>query len=191
MLYKERCGWCGTDEVYCQYHDFEWGIPCYDDTRLFEFLILEGAQAGLSWITILKRREHYREAFSHFRVDEVAKYTQEDVARLMSNKGIIRNRLKIESTISNAICYQRVQSEFGSFSDYIWGWVDNTPLVNTWSRPEEIPAKTSQSDMISQDMRRRGFRFFGSTICYAFMQAMGLVDDHVTTCFKRSGNASK
>ena len=191
MLNKKRCGWCGIDEIYCQYHYSEWGVPCFDDTKLFEFLTLEGAQAGLSWITILKRREHYRLAFSNFEVNKIARYTEKDVLRLMNNKGIIRNRLKIESTISNAICFKKIQLEFESFSNYIWGWVDNKPLVNNWTHLDELPARTDKSDMISRDMRSRGFKFFGSTICYAFMQAMGLVDDHIDTCFKRTDNELK
>ena len=180
-----RCDWCGTDQLYSHYHDFEWGVPCHDDIKLFEFITLEGAQAGLSWITILKRRHNYRRAFEDFQVDKIAQFSEQDIVRLMSDEGIIRNRLKIESTISNARYYQKTQAEFGSFSNYIWGWVGGIPIINEWSHNHEVPAKTSISDEISQDMKKRGFKFFGSTICYAFMQAMGLVDDHVQNCFKR------
>ena len=179
-----RCDWCGTDPIYCQYHDTEWGVPCRDEVKLFEFLILEGAQAGLSWITILRRRENYRLAFAQFDVDRVAKFNDDDVARLMKDSGIIRNRLKIESAISNARLYQEVQREYGSFSDFIWGYIDHIPMINQRPGTEAIPATTSMSDRISKDMKKRGFRFFGSTICYAYMQAMGMVNDHLKDCFK-------
>ena len=159
-------------------------MPCRDDTKLFEFLILEGAQAGLSWLTILKRREHYRRAFAEFQVNKVAEFSCADVARLMEDSGIIRNRLKIESAISNARLYQVIQAEYGSVSDYIWGFVGNVPVINQWSSQEQVPATTIISDRISSEMKKRGFRFFGSTICYAFMQAMGLVNDHQKGCFK-------
>ena len=184
MIEINRCGWCNNDELYQAYHDSEWGVPCRDDKKLFEFLILEGAQAGLSWITILKRREQYRQAFCGFQVDRVAEFTAKDVARLMVNRGIIRNRLKIESAISNARCYQKVQAEYGSFSKYIWAFVGDTPIVNHWTSQKEIPTTTEISDRISREMKKRGFRFFGSTICYAFMQAMGMVNDHQKSCFK-------
>jgi|TARA_B110000037_G_scaffold255_1_gene261 DNA-3-methyladenine glycosylase I len=179
-----RCDWCGTDPIYRQYHDVEWGVPCRDEVKLFEFLILEGAQAGLSWITILRRRENYRRAFAQFDVDQVAKFNDDDIARLMQDSGIIRNRLKIESAISNARLYQEIQREYGSFSDFIWSYIDHVPMVNQWSGVEAIPATTSMSDRISKDMKKRGFRFFGSTICYAYMQAMGMVNDHLKDCFK-------
>ena len=178
-----RCQWCGTDPLYRQYHDVEWGVPCRDDTKLFEFLILEGAQAGLSWITILRRRDNYRRAFAQFNVDQVAKFTADDVSRLMIDSGIIRNRLKIESAISNARLVKDIQREFGSFSDYIWSYVDHVPIVNQWSDKNDIPATTLISDRISRDMKKRGFRFFGSTICYAYMQAMWMVNDHQKDCF--------
>ena len=184
MTEINRCGWGNNDGLYQEYHDSEWGVPCRDDKKLFEFLILEGAQAGLSWITILKRREQYRQAFCGFQVDRVAEFTTEDVARLMGNKGIIRNRLKIESAISNARCYQRIQSEYGSFSKYIWAFVGDKPIINHWISQKEIPVTIEISDRISREMKERGFRFFGSTICYAFMQAMGLVNDHQKDCFK-------
>ena len=184
MVELLRCDWCVGDDLYRQYHDHEWGVPCRDDTKLFEFLILEGAQAGLSWLTILKRREHYRRAFAEFQVNKVAEFSCADVARLMEDSGIIRNRLKIESAISNARLYQVIQAEYGSFSDYIWGFVGNVPVINQWSSQEQVTATTIISDRISSEMMKRGFRFFGSTICYAFMQAMGLVNDHQKGCFK-------
>jgi|TARA_B110001452_G_scaffold135275_1_gene112495 DNA-3-methyladenine glycosylase I len=184
MVELLRCDWCIGDDLYRHYHDHEWGVPCRDDTKLFEFLILEGAQAGLSWLTILKRREHYRQAFAEFQVDSVAEFSCADVARLMEDKGIVRNRLKIESAISNARHYQAIQAEYGSFSDYIWGFIDNTPIISQWSSQDKVPATTIVSDRISREMKKRGFRFFGSTICYAFMQAMGLVNDHQKDCFK-------
>jgi len=178
-----RCRWCGTDPLYRQYHDVEWGVPCRNDTKLFEFLILEGAQAGLSWITILRRRDNYRRAFAQFDVDQVAKFTTDDVSRLMLDSGIIRNRLKIESAISNARLVKDIQREFGSFSDYIWSYVDHVPIISQWSDEKDIPTTTLISDRISRDMKKRGFRFFGSTICYAYMQAMGMVNDHQKDCF--------
>ncbi len=178
-----RCRWCGADPLYRQYHDAEWGVPCRDDTKLFEFLILEGAQAGLSWITILRRRDNYRRAFAQFDVDQVAKFTTDDVSRLMLDSGIIRNRLKIESAISNARLVKDIQREFGSFSDYIWSYVDHVPIISQWSDEKDIPTTTLISDRISRDMKKRGFRFFGSTICYAYMQAMGMVNDHQKDCF--------
>ena len=184
MVELLRCDWCIGDDLYRHYHDHEWGVPCRDDTKLFEFLILEGAQAGLSWLTILKRREHYRRAFAEFQVDKVAAFSCTDVTRLMEDKGIVRNRLKIESAISNARLYQIIQAEYGSFSDYIWGFVGNAPIINQWSSQDQVPATTIISDRISSEMKKRGFRFFGSTICYAFMQAMGLVNDHQKDCFK-------
>ncbi|HAZ80952.1 MAG TPA: DNA-3-methyladenine glycosylase I [Porticoccaceae bacterium] len=185
MRQLRRCSWCGYDEAYQQYHDTEWGVPCRDDKTLFEFLILEGAQAGLSWIAILKRRDQYRRAFANFNVNMVAQFSEDDVTRLMDDKGIIRNRLKIQSAISNAQHYLTVQHEFGSFSNYIWAFVENTPVVNHWTCHDEIPATTTLSDTISHDMKKRGFKFFGSTICYAYLQAMGIVDDHCIDCFKR------
>ena len=181
-----RCSWCGDDPLYQQYHDNEWGVPCRDDKKLFEFVLLEGAQAGLSWITILRKREGYRSAFADFEVQKVAAFTEKDVERLMSDAGIVRNRLKINSAISNARLFIEIQKEFGSFSDYFWGYVDNQPIVNRWSILGEIPATTELSDLIAKDMKKRGFKFFGSTICYAHMQAMGLVNDHCLDCFRYS-----
>jgi len=181
-----RCSWCGDDPLYQQYHDNEWGVPCRDDKKLFEFVLLEGAQAGLSWITILRKREGYRSAFADFEVQKVAAFTEKDVERLMSDAGIVRNRLKINSAISNARLFIEIQKEFGSFSDYFWGYVDNQPIVNRWATLGEIPATTELSDLIAKDMKKRGFKFFGSTICYAHMQAMGLVNDHCLDCFRYS-----
>ena len=179
-----RCGWCGDNELYQRYHDSEWGVPCCDDTTLFEFLILESAQAGLSWITILKKRENYRRAFANFDAAKVARFNSRSVDRLMNDAGIVRNRLKIESAIGNARCFMQVQQEFGSFARYIWGFVGGKPIRNRWRNLGEVPASTPLSDRISRDMKKRGFRFFGTTICYAHMQATGMVNDHVTGCFR-------
>lgn len=179
-----RCDWCGSDELYQHYHDTEWGVPCRDDKKLFEFVILEGAQAGLSWQTILRKRENYRRAFANFDVEKVARFNSRSVTRLMADPGIVRNRLKIESTISNARCFIEVQEVFGSFSNYMWNFVDGRPIVNGWKSMSQVPASTPLSDAISKDMKKRGFRFFGTTICYAHMQAMGLVNDHTVSCFR-------
>jgi DNA-3-methyladenine glycosylase I len=183
---RTRCVWCGDDPLYQQYHDQEWGLPCRDDKKLFEFVLLEGAQAGLSWITILRKRENYRKAFANFEVEKVAAFNEQDIERCVGNVGIVRNRLKINSAISNARCFMEVQAEFGSFSNYFWGYVDGTPIVNHWASHSEIPASTALSDRISKDMKKRGFKFFGSTICYAHMQAMGLVNDHTTDCYRHA-----
>jgi DNA-3-methyladenine glycosylase I len=181
----KRCHWCGSDPLYIAYHDNEWGKPVYDDKILFEFLILEGAQAGLSWITILRRRDGYRKAFENFDVKKVAALTSEDVERLMLDEGIIRNRLKINSSIKNAQLFMAIQQEFGSFADFIWGFIpDRKPIVNDF-KDGGIPARTEISDAIAKDMKKRGFKFFGTTICYAFMQATGMVNDHVIGCIAR------
>jgi DNA-3-methyladenine glycosylase I len=166
------------------YHDAEWGVPVHDDRRLFEFLILEGAQAGLSWITILKKRAAYRQAFDRFDPRKVARYDDARMAALLTNEGIVRNRLKIASTVSNAQAFLAVQKEFGSFEKYLWGTVEGAPVRNAWKAGEALPARTAQSDALSKDLARRGFRFVGSTICYAFMQAVGLVNDHAVDCFR-------
>ncbi len=179
-----RCPWSGTDPLYIQYHDDEWGVPVHDDRRLFEMLILEGAQAGLSWITILRKRENYRKAFHRFNAKRIAAYKNADVHRLLANEGIVRNRLKIEATIGNAKAFLAVQKEFGSFDAYIWQFVGGKPKVNRWKTMHEIPAHTAESDAMSKDLKKRGFRFVGSTICYAFMQATGMVNDHLTNCFR-------
>lgn len=178
-----RCKWA-SDEPNLQYHDTEWGIPVHDDTRLFEMLILEGAQAGLSWTTILKRRDTYRKAFCGFDPRAVSRFTQRDVARLLKDEGIIRNKLKVASAINNAQQFLAVQKEFGSFDRYIWGFVDNVPIKNRFRSHSEIPASTPLSDKISKDLKRRGFSFVGTTICYAFMQAVGIVNDHTIDCFR-------
>lgn len=168
-----------------EYHDREWGVPVHDDRILFEFLILEGAQAGLSWETILKKRENYREAFDGFRAGKIARYDRAKVRQLMANPGIVRNRLKIEATISNAQAFLAVQKEFGTFDRYIWQFVGGNPRKNSWRPSDHLPAQTLESDAMSKDLRRRGFRFVGSTICYAFMQAVGMVDDHSRQCYRR------
>ncbi len=181
---RVRCAWAGSDPLYIRYHDEEWGVPSHDDRHLFEMLILEGAQAGLSWITILRKRDAYRRAFSQFDPGRVSKYDAAKRRSLLADSGIVRNRLKIESAVKNARAFLEVQREFGSFSAYIWGFVGGAPKVNRPSSMREVPARTEESDAMSRDLKRRGFNFVGSTICYAFMQACGLVDDHAATCFK-------
>jgi hypothetical protein len=182
-LINTRCGWAGTDELYIKYHDEEWGKLITDDRTLFEFLVLESAQAGLAWITILRKREGYREAFLHFDVEKVAQMTSEDVERLMQFDGIVKNRLKINSTINNAKLYMVIQKEFGSFYKYILSFFPNQqPIVNNFKSLGQIPGTSSESDAISKDMKKRGFKFFGSTICYAFLQAAGFVNDHLEGC---------
>jgi DNA-3-methyladenine glycosylase I len=180
----KRCFWCGIDPLYMAYHDKEWGVPLHDDQHLFEFLILEGAQAGLSWLTILKKRENYRKAFHSFNIEIVASYTQEDIDRLMADSGIVRNRLKINSAIKNARAVLKIQKEFGSLDSYLWGFVDGTPIQNSLKSPNEVPATSEISDRLSKDLKKRGLNFVGSTICYAFMQAVGMVNDHMTDCFR-------
>ncbi len=182
---KQRCPW-PTDELYCAYHDDEWGIPNHDDRHLFEMLILEGAQAGLSWSTILRKRENYRKAFHNFDAERIARYSVRDVARLMADAGIVRNRLKIAATIQNAKSYLEVREEFGSFDRYIWQFVDGNPIHNRWQEMKQVPAKTKASDAMSKDLLKRGFKFVGSTICYAYMQAVGMVNDHLVDCFRWS-----
>lgn len=178
-----RCGWAQT-ELGIPYHDTEWGVPVHDDRKLFEFLILEGAQAGLSWETILKKRESYREAFAGFDPQRVAKFGARETEKLLLNPGIVRNRLKVASTIQNAKAFLQVQDEFGSFDKYVWGFVDGQPRVNRRRTMSDVPAKTPESDALSRDLLDRGFKFVGSTICYAFMQAVGMVNDHLVTCFR-------
>ena len=181
-----RCHWCGTDPLYVRYHDEEWGKPVHDDKILFEFLILEGAQAGLSWITILRRREGYRKAFEDFEVEKVSAFTETDMERLMNDTGIIRNKLKVNSAVTNAKLFVGIQKEFGSFSSYLWGFIpDGKPILNDFKVSGAIPARTEISDAISKDMKKRGFKFFGTTICYAFMQATGMVNDHIIGCIAR------
>lgn len=181
---KKRCFWVSDDPIYIAYHDKEWGKPIYDDQLLFEFLILEGAQAGLSWITVLKKRENYRAAFDNFNPNKIARYNETKIKKLLENPGIIRNRLKINSTVLNAKAYLQVLKEFGSFSDFIWQFVDGKPIVNRWKGRGDIPNKNNISDKLSKELKKRGFKFVGSTICYAFMQAVGMVNDHTIDCFK-------
>ncbi|MDM8523335.1 DNA-3-methyladenine glycosylase I [Desulfococcaceae bacterium HSG8] len=181
---KTRCKWAGTDPLYVRYHDTEWGVPLHDDRKLFEFLILEGAQAGLSWITILKKRENYRKAYDNFDPRKISAYSPDKISSLLSDKGIIRNRLKIEAAVQNAKAFLSVQEEFGSFDAYIWQFTDGIPIKNRWKSQEEIPAKTEKSDAMSKDLKKRGFKFTGPTICYAFMQAVGMVNDHTADCFR-------
>lgn len=181
-----RCAWCGSDPLYMAYHDDEWGVPVHDDRLLFEFLVLEGAQAGLSWLTVLKKRENYRKAFDNFAVACVANYTEADVTCLLGDPGIIRNRLKIESAIKNARGVLDIQAHYGSLDAYLWRYVDGTPKQNAWQSMADVPAKTGLSTVMSKDLKKRGFNFVGSTICYAFMQAVGLVNDHTTDCFRHS-----
>lgn len=178
-----RCGWA-NNELSIRYHDEEWGVPVHDDRLLFEFLILEGAQAGLSWNTILNKRENYRRAFSNFDPARVARFDERKTQRLLANSGIVRNRLKIASAIDNAKAFVRVQKEFGSFDAYVWQFVGGKPKVNRWKLRTQVPARTAESDAMSKDLKRRGFRFVGSTICYAFMQATGMVNDHLVGCFR-------
>lgn len=180
-----RCTWAsGNNELNTSYHDLEWGVPVHDDRLLFEFLILEGAQAGLSWSTILKKRAAYRKAFHQFDPRKVARYGEEEIAALLANEGIVRNKLKIHAAVRNAKALLAVQKEFGSFDGYVWRFVDGKPLQNRWQRHEDVPARTSQSDALSKDLLKRGFTFVGSTICYAFMQATGMVNDHLVDCFR-------
>ncbi|MDR2944525.1 MAG: DNA-3-methyladenine glycosylase I [Methanosarcinales archaeon] len=183
---KTRCGWCGNDPFYMKYHDEEWGKEVTGDREMFEFLVLESAQAGLSWLTILRRREGYRSAFVGFDARKVAEFTEQDVERLMQDTGIIRNRLKIKATLSNAQHFLEIQDEYGSFCNYLKSFLpDGKPVMNHWETLSEIPASTPLSDAISKDMKKRGFKFFGTTICYAHLQATGLVNDHLTSCFCR------
>jgi DNA-3-methyladenine glycosylase I len=179
-----RCEWARGDPLYIDYHDNEWGVPEHDDRKLFEFLILEGVQAGLSWLTILKKRQNYREAFDHFDAGKVAQYDREKLEELLSYKGIVRNRLKLEATIQNAKAFLAVQREFGSFDAYIWQFVGGKPKKNAWKTVGEIPSRTAESDAMSRDLTKRGFKFVGPTICYAFMQAIGMVNDHTVDCFR-------
>lgn len=179
-----RCSWCGTDPLYINYHDHEWGVPVFDDTQLFEMLILEGAQAGLSWLTILKKRENYRKAFAGFDPATVAAFTLVDVERLLQDSGIVRNRLKIEATVKNARAVLAIQKECGSLAAFIWSFADATPKQNYWNSISEVPTHTPQSDALSKALKQRGCNFVGSTICYAFIQAIGMVNDHTINCFR-------
>jgi DNA-3-methyladenine glycosylase I len=179
-----RCAWSGADELYIDYHDKEWGAPLHDERRLCEMLVLEGAQAGLSWITILRKREAFRKAFDNFTIEKVARYTEKKIASLMSDSNIVRNRAKINAAVTNAQAVLELQNEFGSFDKYIWQFVGGKPIINKWKRLGQIPAETKESQAMSKDLKTRGFRFVGPTICYAFMQATGMVNDHVTDCFR-------
>ena len=182
----QRCGWCSSSDLYKKYHDEEWGVPVYDDQTLFEFLILETFQAGLSWITILNKRENFRRAFDAFDYKKIATYSEDKIQDLLQDSGIIRNQLKIRSAVSNAIAFIKIQNEFGSFSDYIWDFTDGKPIVNNRKDLSEVQATTPLSDAISKDLKKRGFKFVGSTVVYAHMQATGMVDDHIADCWKRS-----
>ena len=184
MATRTRCPWGDTHPLYIAYHDTEWGVPQHDDTRLFEMLLLEGAQAGLSWLTILKKREGYRRAFSQFDPRKIARYDARKIARLLANDQIIRNRLKVNAAVTNARAFLAVQEAFGSFDRYIWQFVDGRPLRNAWTTLSHVPARTKESDALSADLKRRGFTFVGSTICYAHMQATGMVNDHLVGCFR-------
>jgi DNA-3-methyladenine glycosylase I len=193
MNMKKRCRWCGDDPLYVAYHDEEWGVPVHDDRRLFELLVLEGAQAGLSWLTILRKRENYRKALGGFGFESIARYGRQDITRLLHDPGIVRNRLKIEGVIRNARGVLAIREEYGALDTFLWRYVDGTPVQNAWKRMAELPAKTKVSDQMSKDLKKRGFNFVGSTICYAFMQAVGMVNDHTTDCFRYkelAGNSS-
>ncbi|MBE6823687.1 MAG: DNA-3-methyladenine glycosylase I [Ruminococcaceae bacterium] len=186
-----RCEWCTSDELYIKYHDEEWGVPVHDDRKQFEFLVLESAQAGLSWLTILKKRENYRAAYDNFDPVKVAAYDDKKIEELLSNPGIIRNRRKIESSINNARCFLEVQKEFGSFDKYIWKFVDYQPVINHYQNISEIPATSSLSDIISKDLKARGFRFLGSIVVYSHLQAIGIINDHIDSCFRKEKCSGK
>lgn len=183
---RKRCAWVGDDPLYVAYHDREWGVPLSDDRQLFEMLILEGAQAGLSWITVLKKRENYRRAFDGFDARKIARYDARKKRALLSDTGIIRNRLKVDAAIGNARAFLDVVDEHGSFSDYLWDFVDGRPIVNRWRKPSQVPVSTPASDALSKDLKGRGFKFVGTTICYSFMQAVGMVNDHTLDCFRHA-----
>jgi len=188
---RPRCIWAGNDALYQAYHDREWGVPLYDDQRLFEFLVLEGAQAGLSWITILRKRENYRGAFDDFDATRIARYGADKIESLLQDAGIVRNRLKIEAAVTNAQKFLEVQDEFGGFAKFIWQFVGGAPKQNAWRSPADVPASTPESDMMSKELKRRGFKFVGTTICYAHMQATGMVNDHTTNCFRHAELSGK
>ncbi|MTI47389.1 DNA-3-methyladenine glycosylase I [Sporosalibacterium faouarense] len=181
---KTRCDWVTEDPLYIEYHDKEWGVPVHDDRKLFEMIILEGAQAGLSWITILRKRENYRQAFDNFDYNKIVNYDEEKVENLLSNKGIIRNKRKVHAAITNAEAFIKIQEEFGSFDNYIWQFVGGSPVTNNWKDLGEVPTMTEESEAMSKDLKKRGFKFVGATICYSFMQAVGMVNDHITDCFR-------
>jgi DNA-3-methyladenine glycosylase I len=183
-IMPKSCSWPGKNELMIEYHDVEWGVPLYDDTKLFEFIVLDSFQAGLSWSTIINKRNNFRLAFDDFNPEKIALYKENKIKELMNNQGIIRNNLKIKATISNAACFLKIQKEFGSFCKYIWQFVNGRPVNNSWKTLQEIPARTKESDAMSKDLIKRGFKFAGSTICYAFMQASGMVNDHLVDCFR-------
>lgn len=184
MKRETRCSWTGDDPLYLDYHDQEWGVPCWDDNALFEFLILEGAQAGLSWITILRKRENYRRAFDSFDAEKIARYGQKKITTLLQDEGIVRNRLKVASTVKNARSFLDILEAQESFADFLWEFVDGRPIQNHWLSLDEVPVNTAESDAMSRELKRRGFSFVGTTICYAFMQAVGMVNDHTVDCFR-------
>ena len=181
---KKRCAWCGTDPLYIKYHDEEWGVPAHDDRHLFEMINLEGAQAGLSWITILKKRENYKKLFDNFDAYKISKYSENKIEMLLQNPGIVRNKLKVNSVVTNAKAFLKIQKEFGTFDKYIWQFVGGKPIKNRFKTLSNLPTKTEISDAMSKDLKKRGFKFVGSTICYAFMQATGMVNDHTSECFR-------
>ncbi len=181
---KKRCEWVGDNPLYIEYHDKEWGVPVFDDRLLFEFLILEGAQAGLSWLTVLKKRENYRKAYKNFDVKKVARFTEATIEKLLQNPGIIRNRLKVRASVKNALAFLEIQKEFGSFAKYSWNYVNGKPIINKFKKVAELPALTPESEAMSKDLKKRGFTFVGPTIIYAHMQAVGMVNDHTTDCFR-------
>ncbi len=184
MTEKKRCSWCTGSQLYRDYHDSEWGVPVYDDDLLFEMLMLEGAQAGLSWYTILQKRENYRQAYDQFDANKMVQYDEQKFAELLQNPGIIRNRLKVRSTVTNARAFLEVQTAYGSFSDYIWQFVDGEVIQNSFEDLQAVPVSTPESDAMSKDLKKRGFKFVGTTICYAYMQGVGMVNDHTTDCFR-------
>ncbi|MBU3128219.1 DNA-3-methyladenine glycosylase I [Clostridium tagluense] len=186
----DRCDWCGNDPLYMKYNDEEWGVPVHEDRKHFEFLILESAQAGLSWITILRKRENYRKAYDDFDFNKIAQYDDEKVIELIQNKGIIRNKLKIAASINNAVMFIKIQEEFGSFDAYIWAFVDNSPIINHWDSIANVPATSELSDKVSKDLKKRGFKFLGSTITYAHLQATGIINDHIKSCFRYTEGAT-
>ena len=181
---KQRCWWCGDDPLYVAYHDEEWGVPVKDDATLFEFLVLETFQAGLSWITVLRKRENFRKAFDNFDYKKIASYSEEKIQELLEDKGIIRNKLKVRATVTNAQAFMKIQEDFGSFSDYIWGFIEGTPIQNNLQNKEEVLPNTPLSDTISKDLKKRGFKYVGTTVVYAHMQATGMVNDHLVSCFR-------
>lgn len=180
----ERCGWCGTEQLYVEYHDAEWGVPVYDDQTIFEFLTLEAAQAGLSWLTVLKKREGYRRAFADFEPEKVARFTEGKIAKLLTDPGIVRNRLKVNAAVNNAKLFLETAEKHGTFSKFMWDFVDGKPIKNSWKKLEEVPASTPVSDKIAKELKRIGFKFAGNTIIYAHMQATGMVNDHLVSCFR-------